>query len=141
MTKMNDGGLGHMQKDRKVVWVYPSDNINRCPVHLVDKYVSLCPPVGSKSKPNFYLRSLDKPNPAQWYSTRVIGINTIHKVVDQMLKDAKLDRYFTYHSLRRSGTTPLFQAAVDCKLVRNSLVTPVMQLTSIKLHLTSRGKT
>ena len=28
-TKTNDGGLNHMRKERKVVWVYPSANVTR----------------------------------------------------------------------------------------------------------------
>ena len=74
-------------------------------MRLIDKYMSLCPDVGAKSKPNFYLRPLDKINPAQWYSTRVVGVNTLRKVVGKLLKSAELDGYFTNHSLRRSGTT------------------------------------
>ena len=118
VTKTNDGGLSHMRKDRKVVWVYPSNNVKRCPVRLVDKYISLCPEVGNKGKSNFYLRPLEKINPAQWYSSRVMGVNAIRKVVGKMLKSAKLDGYFTNHSLRRSATTRLFRAGVDRKLIK-----------------------
>ena len=118
VTKTNDGGLGHMRKDRKIVWIYPSLNVNRCPVRLIDKYLSLCPEVGPKSKNNFYLRSLEKINPAQWYGNRVLGINAIRKTVTTMLKDAKLDGFFTNHSLRRSGTTRLFQAGIDRKIIK-----------------------
>lgn len=53
-TKSNDGGLKHMRYDRKIVWVHPNNvNRERCPVRLVEKYLSLCPPV--KKKDNFYL--------------------------------------------------------------------------------------
>ena len=63
-TKTNDGGLKQMRKERKVVWVYPNtENITRCPVHLVDKYISLCPAYFKKA--NFYLQSLQNTNPAQ----------------------------------------------------------------------------
>ena len=67
VTKTNDGGLESLKKQRKVVWVFPNeDNINRCTVRLVDKYISLLSPGGPKTKKyNFYLRSLEKPNPAQ----------------------------------------------------------------------------
>ena len=66
VTKMNDGGLGQFKKERKVIWVYPSDDPVKCPVRLVDKYMSLIPPVSPKSKKdNFYLRSLEKINPVQ----------------------------------------------------------------------------
>ena len=118
VTKMNDGGLKHIRKDRKVVWVHPAKDVNRCTVRLVEKYMSLCPEVGPKNKPNFYLRPLEKRNPAQWYSTRVVGVNTLRKVTAKLLKSAELDGYFTNHSLRRSGTTRLFQAGVDRKLIK-----------------------
>ena len=32
VTKTHHGGLNDMRKDRKIVWVYPSSNTNRCPV-------------------------------------------------------------------------------------------------------------
>ena len=119
VTKTHDGGLNSMRKDRKIVWVYPSSNIQRCPVRQVDKYLGLCPPVDNeKKRNNLYLRSLSKTTPAQWYSTRVLGINAIKKTVGSLLKDAKLDRYFTNYSLPRSSTTRLFQARVDRKLVK-----------------------
>ena len=35
-----------------------------------------------------------------------------------MLKSAHLDGFFTNHSLRRSGTTRLFQAGVDRKIIK-----------------------
>ena len=85
----NDGSLAHMRKERKIVWIFPSASVQRCPVRLVDKYLSLCSEVGPKNKPNFYLRSLEKTNPVQWYSTQVLGINIIRKTVGKMLKDAQ----------------------------------------------------
>ena len=119
VTKTNDGGLRHMQKERKVVWVYPSENSIKCPVRLVDKYMSLVPPVTAKSKKhNFYLRSLEKVSPAQWYSEQVLGLNNIKGVVKSLLKSAKLDGYFTNHSLRCTSTTRLFREGVDRKLIK-----------------------
>ena len=46
ITKTNDGGLNNLRKDRKIVWINPNtSDINRCPVHLIDKYMSLLPAV------------------------------------------------------------------------------------------------
>ena len=115
-TKSNSGGLAHMRNDRKIVWVYPSDNVERCPVRLVDKYISLCPPYFKK--PNFYLQAKQKINPAQWYSEQVVGSNSLGRVVKQLLLDAKIDGYFTNHSLRRTALTRLFQAGIKRKLVK-----------------------
>ena len=36
----------------------------------------------------------------------------------KLLKDAKLDGYFTNHSLRRTGTTRLWQAGIDRKIIK-----------------------
>ena len=44
VTKTHDGRLKDMRHERKIVWVYPNNmNINRCPVRLIEKYLSLCP--------------------------------------------------------------------------------------------------
>ena len=115
-TKSNDGGLAQMRNNRKIVWVYPSDNVERCSVCLVDKYISLCPCYFKKS--NFYLQSKQRLNLAQWYSEQVVGSNSLGKVVKQLLSDAKIDGYFTNLSLKRSAPTRLFQAGVKCKLVK-----------------------
>ena len=61
---------------------------------------------------------MEKPTPSQWYGEQIVGINSLRKVVGSMLKDGKLDGYFTNHNLRRSGTTRLFQNGIDRKLVK-----------------------
>ena len=76
---------------------------------------------GSESKNkkfNFYLRSLVRCTPSKWYGEQVVAINSLRKVVQTLLKDAKLNGYFTNHSLRRSGTTRLFHKGVDRKLIK-----------------------
>ena len=117
VTKTNDSGLKNLKKERKVIWVFPSENLTRCPVRIVDKYISFLPQVGPKTKKlNFYLRSLEKPNPAQWYGEQVVGKHALSKVISEMLKDH--GGFFTNHSLHRSGTTRLFQAGVERKIVK-----------------------
>ena len=89
-TKANDGGLNSMHRERKVVWVYPSESPERCPVHIIDKYISLLPPVKTSTKGfNFYLHSLEKYTPAQRYGEQVVGRNTLHKTISDICKDAK----------------------------------------------------
>ena len=119
ITKTHDGGLNDMRHERKTVWIYPNlGNSNRCPVRLIDKYLSLCPPYYKKS--NFYLQSLQKPIPSQWYAEQVVGQNTIGKVVQKLMSDAKIEGFFTNHSARRTGGTCLFRAGVDRKLVKEA---------------------
>ena len=119
MTKTNDGGLASMRKERKVVWVYPSDNPVQCPVRITDKYISLLPPVKETSKKaNFYLRSLEKLTSAQWYGESVVGLNTLKKYMKEACEKAKITGFITNHSLRQTGTTKLFRSGVDHKLIK-----------------------
>ena len=119
ITKTNDGGLNSLKKECKVVMVHPSSDVTRCPVRLIDKYISLLPPVkGDQCKHNFYLRSLEKPTPAQWYSNQVVGLNTLHKTVGKLLKDSRIQGFVSNHSLKRSGASRLFQAGVEKKVIR-----------------------
>ena len=105
-TKTNDGGISHMHKERKVVWVYPSENSEHCPVRIIDKYISLLPSIKPKMKKyHFYLCSLDKLSPAQWYGKQVVGLNTLRKVISTMCDEAGIPGFRTNHSLRRTSTT------------------------------------
>ena len=118
VTKTHDGGLNDMNQERKIVWVYPSSNVSRYPVRLTSKYLSLCP--NYTKKPNFYLQSLQKYTLSCWYGSQVVGQNTIAKVVQELMKEAKIEGFFTNHSLRRSGGTRLFRAGIDRKLVKEA---------------------
>ena len=119
VTKTHDGGLNSMRRSKKISWIYPSKNISRCPVRLIDKYMGLCPPVTDPNgKANLYLRSLTRTTPAQWYSYRVLGVHSIRQTIKELLKHSELDGFFTNHSLRRTGTTRLFNAGVDRKIVK-----------------------
>ena len=106
ITKTHDGGIKDMKRDRKIVWVYPSENSDRCPVRILEKYMSLCPPYHAKK--NFYLKSLTKPKPTQWYGNQVVGQNSIAGVVKVLMEEAGIEGFFTNHSLRRTGGTRLF---------------------------------
>ena len=116
MTKTHDGGINDRKNDRKEVWIYPNYNSECCTIRLVDKYLGLC--LMYFKKENFYLQSLQKPTPTQWYAEQVIGVHTISKIVGDLMKKGDIEGYFTNHSLRRTGSTRLFRAGVDRKLVK-----------------------
>ena len=120
VTKTHDGGLSDMRRDRKVVWVFPNtQNVTKCPVRLVQKYINLCPKSYHK-KENFYLKGLTKKTPVQWYGEQVVGSHTLSKVIKKLMKEAEIEGYFTNHSARRTGGTRLFQAGVERKLVKEA---------------------
>ena len=118
VTKTHNGGIKDMKRDRKIVWVYPSEDQSKCLVRIIEKYMGLCPKYYSKK--NFYLQSLVKPKPTQWYGNQVVGMNTLSTVVKELMKEAGIDGFFTNHSLRQTGGTHLFQAGVERKLVKEA---------------------
>ena len=80
--------------------------------------MSLCPPYHTKK--NFYLKSLMKPKPTQWYGNQVVGQNSLAGVVKVLMEEAGIEGFFTNHSLRRTGGTRLFHTGVDRKLVKEA---------------------
>ena len=82
----------------------------------MEKYLNLLPTNGKK--PNLYLQTMKRPKPFCWYTSSPLGINRVHSVVTEMLKNSGLDGFFTNHSLRRTCATRLFQAGADVKLVK-----------------------
>ena len=116
VSKTNRGGLHDMMKERKIVWVKLNSEGRCCPIRIIEKYMSLLPL--HRVKFNFYLQSLHKTKPNVWYSTILIGINALLKVVGTLLRDAGLDGYFTNHSLRGTCATYLFQAEECSKTVK-----------------------
>ena len=93
ITKTNRGGLHDMKKERKIVWIKPSKNVKRCPVHIVEKYFKLLPKSGSK--PNLYLHALKRTKPNVWYRETPLGINKIRSVVkDTHCGELLLQGYF-----------------------------------------------
>ena len=84
---------------------------------LVDKYISLYPPVGKIKEANIYLHSLEKINPAQQYGVQAVSKNSISKVVKYLLKSVNSDSYFANYSHRITSVTRVFQAGVGGKIV------------------------
>ena len=83
---------------------------------IIDKYVSLCPEYSKKE--NLYLQSLANPTPACWYAKEVLGTNSIGKIIAKLMESARYEGFYSGHSLRWTGSTRLFQAGVQRKIVK-----------------------
>ena len=98
--------------------------------------MSLLPPVkNEKSKHNFYLRSLDRPNLAQWYSTQVVGLNTLKKTIGEIAKSGNLEGFFTNHSLAEALPVIYFKPVYPKRSLKKLQVTDLMH--SDKYEITS----
>ena len=80
----------------------------RCPVYILDQYISKLPSQ-AKEKDLFYCRPLKKKEDpsAPWFVPVSIGRNKLATMVPDMCKEAGIDGRKTNHSLRVSGATNL----------------------------------
>jgi len=52
-----------------------------------------------------------------WYGVRAVGHNILAGTVRHLCKEARLDGYFTNHSLKATIATRLFEAGVNEQLI------------------------
>ncbi len=105
-TKTNLGGLDRCEIQPRTTFVYIYENKQCCPVHLFEKYISLCPKISKHEE--FYLHPMLKPTPWQWFADKPIGINALCQTVKCLAKHAGLEGKFSNHSLCGSSAMHLF---------------------------------
>ena len=139
VTKTHDGGLKDMHRERKVVWIYPNQgNSSRCPVRLIEKYLNLCPKYHKKS--NFYLQSLAKPTPMQWYGQQVVGQHTIAKVVQNLMKMQEFQVSLPTIQLEELVVLDYLLLGYNPNLLKRQQAIHLMQLIIIRLLVTARER-
>ena len=120
-SKNRQGGLYQAKMYHKTVTIVANPEVKeRCPVYLLDLYISKLPK-GAVDNDLFYCKPmasapLDASCP--WYFNVPIGKNTLSKMVADMCAEAGLSGKKTNHSLRVSGTSCLFEAGVPEKLIQ-----------------------
>lgn len=116
----NRSGIVVNESNKTVpIHAYPSA-IPRCLVYLLDKYFSKFSSRG-KELDMFYLRPVaETPTSpvAHWYECAPIGREKLKKYLERMCAEAGLEKK-TNHSLRATGATALFNAAVPEKMIRD----------------------
>ena len=89
----NKGGLHHHKIEPKVVDVYPIPHSNRCPVNIIEKYLSLLPP--HRSCYAFYLKPLKNYTAACWHQNSPVSVNKLQQVFTVMCGRAGLPGRYT----------------------------------------------
>ena len=119
VSKNRAGGLKQIRQDNKTVHQYESDNVERCHVLILDKYISKLPKE-AKAKDIFYVRPKAKApqDPlSPWYNAVPVGHNTLAEMMKKLSAQGKLGQDFTNHSLRAYGVTKLFSSNVPEKVI------------------------
>lgn len=134
-SKNKRGGLKQMRLHHKVVTVVANSKIGeRCPVYILDKYISKLPDK-AKEMDLFYCRAYPKlpKNPNDpWYIATPIGKNTLSTMVRDMCQEAGVEGEKSNHSLRVAGTSSLFAAGVPEKLIQSR--TGHVSLTALRKY-------
>ena len=112
----NKEGLKHKKVFGKIVNIYPAQNYYRCPLMLFDMYTSALPK--DRKCRSLYLRP--KANYLYsdvWYIDAPVGVNKLQSVVKDICKQAGFEGHFTYHSLRSTSATRMYEQGVDEQVI------------------------
>ena len=105
----------------EVVYSFCSGNEPRCFVHILDRYLDLCPPPPFCL--GFYLRS--KPNwskeenfnDSYWYTKFPVGKNMLSQTISTMMEKAGIVGNFSNNSLRATAASRLYANNIDEQLI------------------------
>ena len=115
LNKTNQGGLKCKQRT-KVVYVYPSANLFRCPVRIYKKYIGLLPK--PKSCKKLYLRVKPKQMPYVWYADQPFGVNKVCSAVKEICNKAGITGKFMNHSLRATSASRMYHKGVPEQVIK-----------------------
>ena len=112
LSKTNQGGIKSRKISPKSIIHHANlQNPSRCLVHLFIKYNQLCP--SDHSDGALYLTPLKNQTQERWYNRIPIGHKKLADTVPCLMREARIDGYFTNHSLRVTATTRLYDSQVD----------------------------
>ena len=115
LQKTNQGGL-ECKNSNKEVFVYPADEVHKCPVRLYKKYIKLLPETVRCKK--LYLRPRKNYNGRVWFCDQPYGVNKIKTTVKQLCAEAGITGKFTNHSLRATCASRMFASNVPEQIIK-----------------------
>jgi hypothetical protein len=114
-SKNYQGRFSETGQSNKIVRAYAQPNSDRCPVRLLDSYLSKLPP-GSTA---FYMQPKQRvPDPGQsWYKNTPVGVNPLKNMMTKISELGGLPIKYTNHSLRATSASRMFISGVPEKIV------------------------
>ena len=113
--KTNEGGLKHHKVAPKEVDLYPVPNSDKCPLKIIQFDLSKLPE--NRKCKSFFLQP-KKFSESTWYLDRPAGQNKLRDVIKGLCSKAKLDGFYSNHSLRSTSGTKLYQNDIDEQLIQ-----------------------
>ena len=126
-SKNNQGGIcSQFYQKPKTVYAFCSGHEPCCFVHILDRYLELCPPP-TKFCSGFYLCTKPGWNKEQnfhdnyWYSRFPVGKNVLASTVENMMEAAGIEGNFSNNSLRATTASRLYSKNVDEQLISEQI--------------------
>ena len=131
VSKTNSGTFKKLHTKSKVVPVFACPEVGeRCPVYLLDLYLSKLP-TEAFEQDIFYLRPLENiPSDPEkpWYSSVPVGKNTLERKLAVICDRAGIQGTITNHSLRATSATPCTGVEYQKRSYRSELVTEALRI-------------
>ena len=109
--KANKRGLKNRKTEAKVVDMYPVSDVERCPVHILYKYMTMLPRVRNCKR--LYLQPRKKFISKSWYLDAPVGENKLRTFVKDLCTKANIPGFYANHSLHATGATCMYQNDID----------------------------
>ena len=118
-SKKGNDTFKQLRIKSKVVPLFPCPEAgSRCPVCILDKYISKLP-LEAKEKDLFYVRPLQKVIADKlWYSSVPLGKHTLYSKLKNMCSEAGISGDKTNHSLRATAAMEMFRCGAPEKLIQ-----------------------
>ena len=118
-TKNHQGGLDD-KEDESNGKIFERPGSKRCPVKLIEKYLSHLNPECSSlfQKPRSPCKSFNPARDAVWYCSTPLGHNTLHNMLRFMTTRAGIIPHLTNHSIRATTITVLSAANIESRHIK-----------------------
>ena len=113
--KTNKGGLKHRKVEPKVVEVFGNSNVSRCPIVILQKYLSVLPK--NRVCKSLYLQPRKNFTSSVWYLDRPVGVNTLRDTIKEICKDAGFPGFYSNHSLHSTSATRMYEGGIDEQVI------------------------
>ena len=114
-SKNRQGRFSETGQKNKVVRAFAQPGLERCPVLILDKFLSKLPS-GCK---DFYMQPfINTPDPEKpWFKNIPVGVNPLRNMMSKITELTGLSAHYTNHSLRATSASRMFNAGVPEKIV------------------------
>ena len=118
-TKNHQGGLDD-KEDESNGKIFERPGSKRCPVKLIEKYLSHLNPECSSlfQKPRSPCKSFNPARDAVWYCSTPLGHNTLDNMLRFMTTRAGIIPHLTNHSIRATTVTVLSAANIESRHIK-----------------------